>query len=95
LRRSAPGDPNRPTEVYSVAVCGERLPFEKAVTLPQLYWDFMPEWKQSHFFIAPTHLNCDRDLDGEIVGTVKRLGVVIATIKDRRTLTRPVATATR
>jgi hypothetical protein len=95
LRRTAPGDPNWPTEVYSVAVCGERLPFEKAVTLPQLHWDFMPQWNQSQFFIAPTHLNCDRDLDGEIIGTVERLGVTIATIKDRRALTRPVATATR
>jgi hypothetical protein len=95
LRRTAPGDPNWPTEVYSVAVCGERLPFEKAVTLPQLHWDFMAEWNQSQFFIAPTQLNCDRDLDGEIVGTVERLGVTIAYIKDRRKLTPPVATATR
>jgi hypothetical protein len=95
LRRTAPGDANWPTEVYSVAVCGERLPFEKAVTLPQLHWDFMPQWNQSQFFIAPTHLNCDRDLDGEIVATVERLGVIIAYVKDRRALTRPVATATR
>jgi hypothetical protein len=95
LRRTAPGDPNWPTEVYSVAVCGERLPFEKAVTLPQLHWDFMSEWNQSQFFIAPTQLNCDRDLDGEIVGRVERLGVTIAYVKDRRALTPPVATATR
>src|SRR5258708_34011637 len=66
LRRTRPGDPNWPTQVYSVAVCGERLAFEKAVTLPQLHWDFMPQWNQSQFFIAPTHLNCDGDLDGEI-----------------------------
>jgi hypothetical protein len=90
LRRTTPGDANRPTEVYSVAVCGERLPFEKAVTLPQLRWDFMPQWNQSHFFIAPTHLNCDRDLDGgEVVGTVERLGVAIAYVRDRRALTGP------
>lgn len=95
LRRTAPGDPNWPTEIYSVAVCGERLPFEKSVTLPQLHWDFMPRWNQSQFFIAPTHLNCDRDLDGEIIGTVERLGVAIAYIKDRRALTHPVATARR
>jgi hypothetical protein len=95
LRRTRPGDPNWPTQVYSVAVCGERLAFEKAVTLPQLHWDFMPQWNQSQFFIAPTHLNCDGDLDGEIVGTVERLGVTIAYVKDRRALTRPVATATR
>jgi len=95
LRRTAPGDANWPTRVYSVAVCGERLPFEKAVTLPQLRWDFMQQWNQSQFFIAPTHLNCDKDLDGEIIGTVERLGVIIAYVKDRRALTQPVATATR
>jgi hypothetical protein len=95
LRRNAPSDANWPTEVYSVAVCGERLPFEKTVTLPQLHWDFMPRWEQSQFFIAPTQMNCDRDLDGEIIGTVERLGVVIAYVKDRRALTRPVATAAR
>jgi hypothetical protein len=95
LRRTAADDANWPTEVYSVAVCGERLPFEKAVTLPQLRWDFMPQWNQSQFFIAPTHLNCDRDLDGEIVGTVERLGVAIAYVKDRRALTGPAAPATR
>jgi hypothetical protein len=95
LRRTEPGEASWPTQVYSVAVCGERLEFEKAVTLPQLHWDFMPQWNQSEFFIAPTHLNCDADLDGKIIGTVERLGVAIAYVKDRRGLTRPVTTATR
>jgi len=95
VRRTGPRDANWPAQIYSVAVCGERLEFEKAVTLPQLHWDFMPQWQQSQFFIAPTHLNCDMDLDGEIVGTVERLGVTIAYVKDRRALTGPVATATR
>ena len=39
--------------------------FEKNVTLPQLRFDFKPTWEQSEFFIAPTHMNCDRDLDGD------------------------------
>jgi Dolichyl-phosphate-mannose-protein mannosyltransferase len=96
LRNTTPIDAGRPSPVYSVAVCGERLEFEKSVTLPQLRWDFKPEWNQSEFFIAPTHMNCDSDLDGKVIGTVERLGVVIAYVKDRRALTRqPVATATR
>jgi hypothetical protein len=93
LRRTEPADASRPAPVYSVAVCGERLSFEKTVTLPQLHWDFMPEWNQSQFFIAPTHMNCDGDLDGKVIGTVERLGVTIAYVKDRRVLTRPMATA--
>ena len=40
-------------------------------------------------------MNCDGDLDGKVIGTVERLGVMIATVKDRRALIRPVATATR
>jgi hypothetical protein len=94
LRRE-PIDASRPARIYSVAVCGERLSFEKTVTLPQLHWDFKPEWNQSEFFIAPTHMNCDGDLDGKVIGTVERLGVTIAYVKDRRALTQPVATAAR
>jgi hypothetical protein len=95
LRRRAPLDANWPKEVYSVAVCGERLPFEKTVTLPQLHFDFKPQWEQSEFFIAPTHMNCDRDLDGNVIGVVTRLGVPIAYVKDRRALLTPAVTAAR
>jgi len=93
LRRTEPGNESWPTHVYSVAVCGERLSFEKAVTLPQLKWDFKQEWSESDFFIAPTQLNCDGDVDGKIIGTVERLGVVIAYIKDLRALKPPETTA--
>jgi hypothetical protein len=93
LRRTEPGNAVLPTRIYSVAVCGERLSFEKTVTLPQLHWDFKHQWNESEFFIAPTHMNCDGDVDGKVIGTVERLGVVIAYVKDRRALTRPVATA--
>jgi hypothetical protein len=93
LRRSEPIEPGKVGQIYSVAVCGERLPFEKAVTLPQLRWDFKPVWEQSEFFIAPTHMNCDGDLDGKIVGTVERLGIPIAYVKDRRALIRATRAA--
>ncbi|QOZ55201.1 hypothetical protein XH90_30280 [Bradyrhizobium sp. CCBAU 53338] len=73
-------------KVYSVATCGDRKSFERTVTLPQLHWDFKPEWNQSEFFIAPTHMNCDQDLDGKIVATVERFGVPLAYVKDRRSM---------
>jgi hypothetical protein len=95
LRDSPPDGSNWQKQVYSVAVCGERLPFDKTVTLPQLRFDFMPTWEQSDFFIAPTQMNCDHDLDGKVVANVERLGVVIATIKDRRAETRPLSAAAR
>jgi hypothetical protein len=95
LRHTEPVAAGAPLPIYSVAVCGERLEFDKTVTLPQLRFDFKPQWNQSEFFIAPTHMNCDRDLDGKIIGTVERLGVTIAYVKDRRALIPPVATAAR
>src|ERR1700750_2549488 len=84
----------QPQAVYSVAVCGERLSFDRNITLPQLRWDFGWTWEESEFFIAPTHMNCDHDLDGEIVATVERFGVPIAYVKDRRAIVkRPLAPA--
>jgi hypothetical protein len=68
---------------YSVAVCGERLPFEKTADA-RLQWT--PDWRHADFFIAPTHMNCDRALDGRIVAKVERLGVLIGVVKDRRPL---------
>jgi hypothetical protein len=76
----------RPPERYSVAVCGERLPFEKKADA-RLQWT--PDWRHADFFIAPTHMNCDRALDGRIVAKVERLGVLIGVVKDRRALIGP------
>ncbi|QIG98286.2 MULTISPECIES: hypothetical protein [unclassified Bradyrhizobium] len=93
VRDKVPDQSLQPPRIYSVAVCGERPAFDHTVTLPQLHWDFRSEWDESEFFIAPTHMNCDRDLDGEIVGTVERLGVPIAYVKDRRAIMKqPLAT---
>jgi hypothetical protein len=94
LREKTPLETSQAPKVYSVAVCGIQLSFDRTVTLPQLHWDFRSEWDESEFFIAPTHMNCDRDLDGEVVATVERFGVPIAYVKDRRAIVKlPVATA--
>jgi hypothetical protein len=93
VRDKTPVEAIQSPKIYSVAVCGERLPFDQTVRLPQLRWDFRSEWNESEFFIAPTHMNCDRDLDGEVIGSVERFGVPIAYVKDRRAIVkRPVAT---
>ena len=93
VRNEAPAETLKAPMIYSVAVCGERLPFDQTVTLPQLHFDFRSEWDESEFFIAPTQMNCDRDLDGDIVATVERFGVPIAYVKDRRAIVkRPVVT---
>ena len=81
-RTDTPGSRRR----YLVGVCGERLPFEKEADA-RLEWT--RDWTRAEFFIAPTHMNCDLALDGRVIATVKRLGVVIGVVKDRRALMRP------
>ena len=75
--------------VYRIAVCGERVSFtNEAGANPQLEWT--PDWPRADFFIAPTHMNCDRALDGTVIATMQRLGVTIGVVKDRRAITRPL-----
>jgi Dolichyl-phosphate-mannose-protein mannosyltransferase len=71
---------------YLVAVCSERLQFEKEADA-RLEWT--RDLSQAEFFIAPTHMNCDRMLNGKVVATVERLGVVIGVVKDRRAVVHP------
>jgi hypothetical protein len=66
---------------YRVVVCGERLPFEKSADA-RLLWT--GDWRQADFFIAPTHMNCDRAIEGRAVATIERLGVPIGVVKDLR-----------
>ena len=73
----------RHTHRYTVAVCGERLPFEKEAN-SRLQWT--EDWKKAEFFIAPTHMNCDRVLTGKEIATITRLGANIGVVKDRRDL---------
>ena len=84
LDRSERGvDKRTPRRHYLVFVCGERLPFEKEAD-GRLEWT--RDWDRADFFIAPTHMNCDRAFGGRVVATVERLGVVIGVVKDRRAL---------
>ncbi len=76
----------RPGFHYLVAVCSERVQFEKEADL-RLEWT--RDVDRADFFIAPTNMNCDRARKGRIIATVERLGVVIGVVKDRRTITRP------
>lgn len=68
---------------YTVAVCGERVPFEERHST-RLQWT--EDWKRSEFFIAPTHMDCDRALNGRVISTIARIGAPIGVIKDRRSL---------
>lgn len=73
------------TRDYRVAVCGERVSYEEYAQ-PNLHWIKMPDWRYADFYIAPTHMNCDRNLDGTTVATIERMGVIIGVVKDRRAI---------
>src|SRR5690606_2683360 len=66
---------------YTVGICGERQAFEHAAQ-GRLEWT--DDWQAADFFIAPTHMNCDRVMSGTTVATITRLGVPIGVVKDRR-----------
>ncbi|HEU4707680.1 MAG TPA: glycosyltransferase family 39 protein [Methylophilaceae bacterium] len=68
---------------YRVAVCAESIQ-------GQAYLDhrfqITSDWLNADFFISSTQMGCDTVLQGRVIGTVQRLGAVLAVIKDRRTL---------
>jgi hypothetical protein len=85
---------------YTVAVCGERVSFEREryafehrLKRVRLQWIGMQQWGQADFFITPTHLSCDKILDGKIIVTISRLGVPIGYVKDRRAVAQPAIAA--
>ena len=71
---------------YFVAVCANRLQFEK-IASPRMRWT--DDWSQADFFISPVHMDCDRMLEGNVIVSIRRLNTLIGVVKDRRTVTRP------
>jgi hypothetical protein len=74
-----------PARRYFVAVCGERVPFDKLAE-PRGRLRYAVGTEPADFFIAPTHMHCENAIDGRVVHVVERMGVPIGVIKDRRTL---------
>jgi hypothetical protein len=79
--------------VYRVAVCSEATQFLRdPARRPNLTLATGDE--PADFFIAPTHMRCDRAVDGKVIVKIERMGTVIGVVKDRRALTRANAAAT-
>ncbi|MDI1309469.1 MAG: hypothetical protein PSV17_08560 [Methylotenera sp.] len=68
---------------YSVALCAET--FQGDAYLDHRF-KITENWVKADFFISSTNMNCDKVLQGKIVGKVERLGATLAVIKDRRAL---------
>ena len=71
---------------YYVAVCAERAQFDNT---PHGALRWTRDAARADFFIAPTHMHCDRALDGRTIVKIERLGTLIGVVKDRRSITRP------
>jgi len=69
---------------YTVAVCAEA--FQGQAYLDKRF-TITEDWVTADFFMSSTNMNCDKVLQGEMVGVVERLGATLAVVKDRRTLT--------
>src|ERR1700674_1473516 len=41
-------------------------------------------WLEADFYISPTHMHCNRIIDGKIIATIGRMGVMIGVVKDHR-----------
>lgn len=67
--------------VYSVGVCGEKFSFDNYAGQ---HLEASRGWLESDFFIAPTHMNCDKVVEGRTILTIRRRGVAIGVVKDRR-----------
>ena len=81
--------PRELSALWAVAVCGERLAFEKEAEARKGRLRWATDTDAVDFFIAPTHQGCHNAIDGKVIVTVERLGVPIGVIKDRRTITQP------
>lgn len=68
---------------YFVAICAEA--FQGRAYLDQRF-AVTENWIRADFFISSTNMNCDKVLQGNIIGKVERLGATLAVIKDRRDL---------
>lgn len=72
-----------PARQYTVGACAEPVAF---APFAGSRLKLTSGWKEADFFIAPTHMHCDRAADGKTVARIERLGVVIGVVKDRRAL---------
>ena len=83
--RSEAGE-SGPAKPYKVALCTEVFGFFHYV--PDGWFVVADTWSEGEFFVAPTHMDCDRMLEGELIVVVERMGALLAVVKDRRRLVR-------
>jgi hypothetical protein len=74
--------PHRDTP-YQVAVCAEDI--QGSAYLDNRF-EVSKNWNAADFFMSTTNMNCDKVMQGKVIGEVKRLDTTITVVKDRRDL---------
>lgn len=68
---------------YLVAVCAES--FQGSAYLDQRF-EVTKNWDAADFYMSSTNMHCDQVLQGKVIAEIKRLGTILAVVKDRRML---------
>jgi hypothetical protein len=68
---------------YLVAVCAESV--QGSAYLDHRF-QVTKDWVAADFFMSSTNMHCDQVLQGEVIAEVRRLGTLLAVVKDRRKL---------
>ena len=74
---------NRPRVTYEVAICAE--PIQGDAYLNERF-RVTRDWHRADFFITALYQGCENAMKGPIIGTVSRMGVPLAIVRDRRDL---------
>jgi len=64
-----------------LALCAEG--FQIAHLLPPAF-RITKAWPAAEYFLSTTHMGCDGAMDGRVIASVKRMGVPLAVLKERR-----------
>ncbi len=80
VEREAADEPDRR---YLVAICAEPI---QAMHYLDHRFVATRDWPSADFFLASTSTRCDRALEGAIIAEVKRDGVPLVVVKDRRSV---------
>lgn len=77
-------EPHTPGERrHLVAVCAEGFQINDVL---DRRFEITHVWDAAEFYVSSTQMGCDDSLSGAVVATVKRMGVPLAVVKDRRPL---------
>jgi hypothetical protein len=74
-------DAANPEQRYLVAICAEPI---QAMHYLDHRFVATKDWPSADFFLASTSARCDRAMEGNVVAEVRREGVPLVLVKDRR-----------